>query len=1176
MYDRFLADPSSVAESWREFFADYQRSTLPTVATLTTVATPTPVKSAPAIDADATPLRGAAARIVTNMEASLTVPTATSVRTVAARLLEINRVALNESLSRSSGAKVSFTHLIAFAVVQGLKEIPSMNAAFVDAVDERGTPGVRHYQHVGLGLAVDVQKKDGSRTLLVPVVRDADTMDFRTFLLAYEDLVRKVHGATFGADDLVGATVSLTNPGTLGTVQSVPRLMVGQGAIFGVGALAWPAGFEAADPRALAELGVGKIMTITSTYDHRIIQGAESGLFLKYVAECLTGSHDFYDAIFASLGIPYEPARWAKDSNPSVIDGEAERILKQIRVQALINMYRVRGHLNAHLDPLSSEPPPLHAELDLATYGLTIWDLQRSFVVDGLAGLHEAPLEKILAILRDAYCRTTGIEYGHILDPAQKRWIQERVEGVDAATSLEEQRRILNALNEAEVFERFLHSRYVGQKRFGLEGAESTIVALQTILDGAADRGIREAVIGMAHRGRLNVLANIVGKSYSDIFSEFEGNLDPESVQGSGDVKYHKGARGVFKNPRGATIDVSMASNPSHLEAVSPVVEGIVRAKQDLVIRPNDAANEDASSVEHPYLAVLIHGDAAFAGQGVVAETLNLSQLSGYHVGGAVHIVINNQVGFTTAPESARSSFYPTDVAKMIQAPIFHVNGDDPEACARAAHLALEYRETFQRDVVLDIVCYRRFGHNEGDDPSYTQPQMYKIIDQLRSVRKIYTETLVRRGDITIDEAESALNEFNARLQSVLDEVRTVPVPELKSVRAPDAPSDLPAPETGVDRATLLEIAKRTVTPPEGFTIHPKLERQFTQRLALLESGDVDWAFGEALAIGSLLKDGSNVRLTGQDTRRGTFSHRHAALIDYDNGAQYVPLASMGGPGFFTVRDSFLSEYAALGFEYGYSVEASNTLVAWEAQFGDFVNGAEIIIDNFLVVAEDKWGQRASLVMLLPHGYEGQGPEHSSGRLERFLTLSARNNIRVAQPTTSAQYFHLLRSQVARERSTPLIVFTPKSMLRAVQTRSPIGDFEHGSFQSVLDDHVDDVSAVTRVVLASGKVAHEALARRDSLGVKDVAVVRVEQLYPWPLEEIERVLARYTNLEQVMWLQEEPENMGAWPFVHLRMHDHLRDLRVSHVARAESASPATGSGLIHAAEQADLLVRAVG
>ena len=1171
MYDRFLADPSSVAESWREFFADYQRSTVPIVATPAAAA----VVVTPDIDTEATPLRGAAARIVANMEASLAVPTATSVRTVSARLLEINRSTLNESLSRSSGAKVSFTHVIAFAIIQGLAKIPSMNASFVDAVDKKGTPGIRRHEHVGLGLAVDVERPDGSRNLLVPVIRDADTMDFRAFLLAYEDLVRKVHSASFGADDFVGATVSLTNPGTLGTVQSVPRLMAGQGAIFGVGALGWPAGFESADPRALAELGVGKVMTLTSTYDHRIIQGAESGLFLKYVAECLTGQHDFYDEIFASLGIPYEPARWATDRNPSTSEGDTERILKQIRVQELINMYRVRGHLNAHLDPLHSEPPALHSELDIANYGLTMWDLQRSFVVDGLAGRTEATLEEILSILREAYCRTTGIEYGHIMDPVQKRWIQERVEGVDSSTSLEEQRRILNILSEAEVFERFLHTRYVGQKRFGLEGAESSIVALQTVLDEAADRGVKEAVIGMAHRGRLNVLANIVGKSYSDIFSEFEGNLDPESVQGSGDVKYHKGARGVFKNPRGVTIDVSMASNPSHLEAVSPVVEGIVRAKQDLVIRPSDLTSKDQPFVEHPYLAVLIHGDAAFAGQGVVAETLNLSQLSGYHVGGAIHLVVNNQVGFTTAPESARSSFYPTDVAKMIQAPIFHVNGDDPEACARAARLAFDYRETFQRDVVLDIVCYRRYGHNEGDDPSYTQPQMYKIIDQMRSVRKLYTETLVRRGDISIDEAETALDEFNARLQNVLDEVRTVPVPELDRVPVVETPIDRSAPETGVERATLLEIARATVSAPEGFAIHPKLERQFAQRLALLESGEVDWAFGEALALGSLVKAGSNVRLTGQDTRRGTFSHRHAALIDYDNGAQFVPLASMGAPGFFTVRDSFLSEYAALGFEYGYSVEASNTLVAWEAQFGDFANGAEIIIDNFLVAAEDKWGQHATLVMLLPHGYEGQGPEHSSGRLERFLTLSARNNIRVAQPTSAAQYFHLLRSQVLRERPTPLIVFTPKSMLRAVQTRSPLVEFEHGSFQTVLDDHVDDAGSITRVVLASGKVAHEALGHRDSIAANHLAVVRVEQLYPWPETEIERVLANYPNLAEVVWLQEEPENMGAWPFVHLRMHDHLRHVQVSHVARAESASPATGSGLVHAAEQADLLVRAI-
>ena len=1173
MYDRFLADPNSVAESWREFFADYQRSALPTVATAQSAPAPKALKE---IDAEATPLRGAAARIVSNMEASLAVPTATSVRTVSARLLEINRTALNEALSRTSGAKVSFTHLIAFAMVQALGEVPSMNASFVEAVDEKGTPGVKRHEHVGMGLAVDVTRPDGTRNLLVPVIKNADTMDFREFLLAYEDLVRKVHNASFGADDFAGATCSLTNPGTIGTVQSVPRLMPGQGAIFGVGALNWPAGFEAADPRALAELGVGKVMTITSTYDHRIIQGAESGLFLKYVAECLTGGHEFYDKVFSALGVPYEPARWAKDSNPTGVEGEAERILKQIRVQELINMYRVRGHLNAHLDPLHSEPPALHDELDLATYGLSIWDLQRTFVVDGLAGKTQATLEQILSILREAYCRTTGIEYGHIMDPAQKRWIQNRVEGAKNTLSLDEQKRVLFALSEAEVFERFLHSRYVGQKRFGLEGGESTIVALQTILDAAADAGTKEAVIGMAHRGRLNVLANVVGKSYSDIFSEFEGNLDPESVQGSGDVKYHKGARGVFTNPRGASVEVSMASNPSHLEAVSPVVEGIVRAKQDLVVRPSDGTHGKQKAESFPYLPILIHGDAAFAGQGVVAETLNLSQLSGYHVGGAIHIVINNQVGFTTAPESSRSSFYPTDVAKMIQAPIFHVNGDDPEACARVAKLAFDYREEFNRDVVIDLVCYRRHGHNEGDDPSYTQPQMYKIIDQMRSVRKAYTETLVRRGDISIDDAEGILNEFNARLQSVLDEVRTVPVPTLNGVPNAKIPADLSAPETGVAKETLLEIATVTVSAPEGFTIHPKLERQFAQRQQLLESGEVDWALGEAFAFGSLVKAGNSVRLMGQDSRRGTFSHRHAALIDYENGEQFVPLASMSTEAFFTVRDSFLSEYAALAFEYGYSVEASKTLVAWEAQFGDFVNGAEIIIDNFLVAAEDKWGQLANLVMLRPHGYEGQGPEHSSGRIERFLSLSARNNIRVAQPTSAAQYFHLLRSQVHREHPTPLIVFTPKSMLRAAQYRSPLSDFEKGSFQTVIDDAKATKSSVTRVVLASGKVAHEALGRRDEIGASHVAVLRVEQLYPWPSERISEILSTYPNVDEVVWLQEEPENMGPWPFVHIRLHQEMRDRKVAHVARNESASPATGSGLVHAAEQADLLVRAVG
>jgi multifunctional 2-oxoglutarate metabolism enzyme len=1179
LYERFLADPNSVSATWREFFADYQRAPLPAVPTVagTNVSdAPSSTSATVVVDSGATPLRGAAARIVSNMEASLSVPTATSVRTLGARLLEINRLALNEALSRTTGAKVSFTHFIAFAMVQGLRAVPSLNATFIEAVDEKGTPGVRRHERVGLGLAVDVEKSDGTRNLMVPVIRDADTLDFRAFVLAYEEKVRKVHSGTAGADDFAGATVSLTNPGTIGTVQSVPRLMPGQGAIFGVGALGWPAGFEAADPRALAQMGVGKVLTLTSTYDHRIIQGAESGMFLKYVAECLTGHHDFYDRCFAAMGVPYEPARWSVDEH--AVSPAGPDVLKQIRVQELINMYRMRGHLMANLDPLSAEPQALQPELDLATYGLTIWDLPRRFVVDGLAGRTEATLDEILHILREAYCRSMGVEYGHIMDPAQKKWFQLRLEGV--ATTLPEsvQRRILDRLNAAEVFEKFLHTRYVGQKRFGLEGGESTIVALDAILSAAADAGTADAVIGMAHRGRLNVLANVVGKSYADIFSEFEGNLDPESVQGSGDVKYHKGAVGTYAAPSGAQITVSMASNPSHLEAVNPVVEGIVRAKQDRVIRPSDGTGTPAPVSHFPALAILIHGDAAFAGQGVVAETLNLSLLSGFRTGGAVHVVINNQVGFTTAPESSRSSFYPTDVAKMIQAPILHVNGDDPEACYRAASLAFAYREAFQRDVVLDIVCYRRHGHNEGDDPSYTQPQMYKVIDQMRSVRKLYTEALVRRGEMSLDDAERALEDFNNKLQAVLDEVRTTPKPVLAHVPALDPPVDEQPKPTGVAASLLTSVAAATAAVPETFTMHPKLERQFAQRETMVASGDVDWALGEALAFGTLLHEGFNVRLIGQDSRRGTFSHRHAAFIDYETGAQWVPLSHLdGATGFFTVRDSLLSEYAALGFEYGYSIEAERSLVLWEAQFGDFVNGAEIIIDNFLVAAEDKWGQLANVVMLLPHGYEGQGPEHSSGRIERFLSLCARNNLRVAQPTSAAQYFHLLRSQAHRDHKTPLIVFTPKSMLRALPTRSPLESFTTGSFQRVIDDPRASANGVTRLVLATGKVAHEALARRDEVGADHVAIVRVEQLYPWPAEEMQQLLTAYTEVTEVVWLQEEPENMGAWPFVHHQLHRDLRQTHVlSHVARAESASPATGSSLVHAAEQADLLRRAIG
>jgi 2-oxoglutarate dehydrogenase E1 component len=1224
MYEQYRADPSSVSESWREFFVDYVPPGLTTdgVRAATAVAPVVPpapagpvrgvtapakaepagggapgregprVSAGEAPEPAATPLRGAAARIAANMEASLTIPTATSVRSIPARLLEVNRSILNQHLVLRTGAKVSFTHLIGFAVVQALEAVPVLNSTFVADSDGKGTPGVVHHEHVGLGLAVDVSKPDGSRTLFVPVIRAAETLDFRSFVVAYEDLIRKVHTSKASPDDLVGATVTLTNPGTIGTLQSVPRLMTGQGAVIGVGALGYPAEYQAADRRSLAALGIGPVLTMTSTYDHRIIQGAESGLFLGQVAERLTGGHGFYEEVFAAMDVPYEPVHWQPDVN--AIDGEHQRLVKQVHVQSLVNMYRVRGHLIADLDPLSAERRPFHAELDPTTYGLTLWDLEREFVVDGLAGRDVLTLGEALDILRDAYCRTLGIEYMYIQDPEQKRWVQRHVEGVKGSLSKDEQRHILDRLNAAEAFERFLHTRYVGQKRYGLEGAESAIVLLDVLLDEAANDGVSEAVLGMAHRGRLNVLASIAGKSYGEIFAEFEGNVDPESVQGSGDLKYHKGVVGKFVGRSGKELVVTIAANPSHLEAVDPVVEGMARAKQEQL------GLHDSFGV----LPVLVHGDAAFAGQGVVAETLEMSQLAGYRTGGTVHLVINNQLGFTTAPESARSSVYPTDVAKTVQAPIIHVNGDDPEACARAARLAFGFRQAFHKDVVIDLVCYRRYGHNEGDDPSYTQPKMYAIIESLRSVRKLYTESLVRRGDITLEEAEQALEDFQARLQAALDETRQAASPKPTALPLPAPVPEVHEVFTGVERAELERLVHAATAVPESFTLHPKLARQFEQRSKVVESGQIDWALAEALAFGSILLEGTDVRLAGQDTRRGTFSQRHSVLVDHETAAEWVPLSHLEseGTGRFAVLDSLLSEYAALGFEYGYSVEAPDSLVAWEAQFGDFANSAQVIIDNFLVAAEDKWGQPSGLVLLLPHGFEGQGPEHSSARIERFLSLCAEGNLRAVQPTTAAQYFHLLRSQVRGPVRRPLVVFAPKFLLRARQSRSDLDEFVSGYFSAVLDDpatsrradvpetaEVVDPQAVTRVLLCSGKVAFELAMRRDDLragkeglpspGVDPsaVAVVRVEQLYPWPEDQLAATLAHYPRAGEVVWVQEEPENMGAWSFAHGRLHRLLRErYQLTHVSRTESASPASGSAAMHQLQQEDLLARAFG
>ncbi len=1174
MYEQYVADPSSVSESWREFFADYRPATgsvpqplEPTapasLAPPAAPATPKPATTAGA-PVDGEPLRGAAARIVANMEASLQVPTATSFREVPAKLLEVNRRVINGYLGRKQAGKVSFTHIIGFAVVRAIAEsTPVMNSTFVEGPD--GKPQVVRHEHVGLGLAVDLEKADGSRNLLVPSIRDADTLDFRSFWLAYEDLIRKVRGNKLTPDDFAGVTVTLTNPGTIGTVQSVPRLMPGQGLIVGVGALGHPAEYQGADPATLAALGVSKLMVISSTYDHRIIQGAESGLFLKRVHELLMGQDGFYDEIFRSLGVPYEAVQWHRDVNP--IDREQSMLEKQMQVHSLVNMHRVRGHLIADLDPLAAEEPHMHPELNPEWYGLTIWDLDREFMTTGIAGRRLMPLGDLLHVLRDAYCRSIGIEYMHISETAEKRWIQEQVEGVSFELSVDEKRHILERLNAAEALERFLATKYLGQKRFGIDGAESAIPLLDAILSEAADSRMHSAMMGMAHRGRLNVLVNIVGKSYEQLFGEFEGNIDPESIQGSGDVKYHLGQTGKFVSRSGNEIPVELAANPSHLEAVDPVVVGMARARMDSIEPPAD----------YPVLPVLIHGDAAFAGQGVVAETLNLSQIKGYKVGGTIHLIINNQLGFTTPPEAARSSEYATDVAKMVQAPIFHVNGDDPEACVRVARLAFAYRQAFHKDVVIDMLCYRRHGHNEADDPSYTQPLMYKRIDARRSVRKLYTESLVKRGDISLEEAEAALDDFQRRLQVALDETRShAPSSPVSALVAPPPLGVLPHVDTGVARPVLDEVFTALNTVPPGFHIHPKLVKQFESRRKMYEQdGEVDWSLAEALSFGSLLHESTSVRLSGEDSRRGTFSQRHEVLVDYDTGEEYVPLRAIAAENArFWLYDSLLSEFAALGFEYGYSVVNKEALVIWEAQFGDFMNGAQVIIDQFLVAAEDKWEQTSGLVLLLPHGYEGQGPEHSSARIERFLTLAAEDNIQVSNATTAAQYFHLLRRQVRRNIRKPLVVFTPKSLLRAKSSRSSIEQLTSGAFEELLDDPgVPDPAAVRRVVLASGKVTVEARAARDAAGAP-VAIVSVEQLYPWPSGATAEVLAKYANAREVFWLQEEPENMGPWNSVKGRLYEAHGDTHtITRVSRAESGSPATGVLAIHHQEHDELLHR---
>jgi len=1104
------------------------------------------------------PIRGVGARVVSSMEGSLSVPTATSVRAVPAKLMIDNRIVINNHLKRARGGEVSFTHLIAFAMIKALRQMPEMNAFFGEI---EGKPAVGHPEHINLGIAIDLAKADGSRQLLVPSIKGCENLDFAQFWNAYEAMVAKARAGTLTVEDFAGTTVSLTNPGTLGTVHSVPRLVQGQGLIVGVGALDYPAEFLGASEETLARLAISKVVTLTSTYDHRIIQGAQSGDFLRRIHELLLGGENFYEEIFSAIRIPYEPIRWAQDFEFS----KDEEINKTARVQQLIHAYRTRGHIMADTDPLEYRQRS-HPDLDIVTHGLTLWDLDREFATGGFGGEKFMKLRKILGILRDSYCRTVGIEYMYIQSPAERLWIQERVEVGVQTFPREEQLRILRKLNSAEAFETFLQTKFVGQKRFSLEGGESVIPILDAVISSAAERGLDEVCIGMPHRGRLNVLANIAGKSYGQIFQEFEGHYKENEVQGSGDVKYHLGTEGVFTAESGATTKIYLAANPSHLEAANPVLEGIVRAKQDRLNIKN------AYSV----LPILLHGDAAFAGQGVVAETFQLSQLAGYRTGGTVHIVVNNQVGFTTSPHASRTSRYSTDMAKIIQAPVFHVNGDDPEACVRIARLAFEYRQAFNKDVVIDMVCYRRRGHNEGDEPSFTQPLMYKLIDSKRSTRTLYTEALIGRGDISVEQADELSREYQAQLEAVFAEVHNIEPEVDPNFKVPVAAN----PETlvsSIDEATARKIASTQIAVPDGFNVHPKLLPQLQKRVEMLNDGTIDWSMGETLAFGSLLLEGRPIRLAGQDSRRGTFSNRHAVIVDKENGNEWTPLrALISDESQFFVIDSLLSEYAAMGFEYGYSVVRDEALVMWEAQFGDFANGAQTIVDEFISSALQKWGERSSIVLLLPHGYEGQGPDHSSARIERFLALCAEGNMTVAQPSNPASYFHLLRWHAKNPIRRPMVVFTPKSMLRLRAAASKLQDFTSGQFRKLIPD--DTVQNATRVIFCSGRVYHDLVAERAARNEDTTAIIRLELLYPLPAKEMAAEAAKHPNAN-LLWVQDEPANQGPWPFVALRTAEQFggegfggRTLR--RVSRRATASPATGNHHLHEEEQKALLMEA--
>ncbi|MBZ5551162.1 MAG: multifunctional oxoglutarate decarboxylase/oxoglutarate dehydrogenase thiamine pyrophosphate-binding subunit/dihydrolipoyllysine-residue succinyltransferase subunit [Acidobacteriia bacterium] len=1211
LFQRFQHDPSSVDEDWQAFFAGLLRrdegdapdrgavagidtsggaapgpgmkGPLPAVQIGTSL--PEAV-SAPGMSgvsatplAERTALRGGALRIVENMEASLGVPTATSQRQIPIKLLDENRRLVNQYLE-PTGRKVSYTHLIIRALLKALEHFPQLNDSH-EEID--GTSYRVHHPDIHLGIAVNVMSQDGTHTLVVPNMKSAQQLSFPELIRAYDDVIRRAREGKLEVADFQGTTVSLTNPGTLGTTVSNPRLMAGQGLIVATGAIEFPPEYLAMAPEAISWLGISKVITLTSTYDHRIIQGAESGAFLAFVDELLRGQHSFYDEVFSELRIPYRPYHWAVDLNPAILGEQHHRdeVRKQARVLELINAYRVRGHLIADIDPLGWREVRYHPELDIETYGLTIWDLDRQFITTGLGGAETAPLREVVTRLRRFYCGKVGIEYRHIQSPQEKEWIRARVEDDLPPVPKEVKQQILWKLISAEQFERFLATKYPGQKRYSIQGAEVIVALLDQLIESAARYQVQDLTIGMSHRGRLNVIANVIGRFCERIFTDFEGSVHPRFPHDQHDVKYHRGASGVRETASGHPVSLTVLPNPSHLEFVDPVVEGIVRAKQDLRTGSASTPRGMHDPARNQVLAVLVHGDAAFVGEGIVAETLNLSQLPGYTTQGTIHFIVNNQLGFTTPPEEGRSSTYSSDVARMVQAPIFHVNGDDPETAYQVLQIALEYRQEFHKDVVIDVVGFRREGHNEGDEPTYTQPVMYRLIRAHPGVRQLYADKLVREGIYEGPTVANLIEERMRRYENALlgaKEIvaRQFSAPHLSERSEETGPEE--GPPTGVDHATLYEIARVATTVPTGFNVNPKIVGLLARRAKMVDGARaVDWGMAETLAFGSLLLEGTAVRLAGQDTVRGTFSQRHATLYDTQTGTPWTPLEGAStDPARFRVYDSPLSEASALGFEYGYSVAAPQALVLWEAQFGDFVNAAQVIVDQFVAAGEDKWNQTSRIVLLLPHGYEGQGPEHSSARLERFLQLCAQGNLQVACCSTAAQYFHLLRRQARQKLSKPLVVFTPKSLLRFPEASSPIEEFTHGIFQPILGDGTGPPPAkVERVLICSGKIYFELNTERGKTGDQKTAILRLEQFYPFPRIQLAGHLNTYPRASEIRWVQEEPQNMGGWGFVEKYLQSLLKpEQRLRYVGRATSASTATGSHTVHQMEQQKIVAEA--